>query len=157
MRVTERTRIELQVFLFSCFLNLSQYKIPLPTWKCWFQLNNSIYYIFWRINHWKYLVRRLRLPLCSHRVECNNCETGEQCGAIMHGNAVTFCEPYGPRELVSMCYLCTLFQIHCLYLLFWQQRFSYSIPIQMKCAILLMSPIANISKLGGVILVYFQM
>eukprot|EP00069_Balaena_mysticetus_P004095 bmy_17046T0 len=34
-------------------------------------------------------------------VECNNCETGEQCGAIMHGNAVTFCEPYGPRELVQ--------------------------------------------------------
>ncbi|KAK2096415.1 hypothetical protein P7K49_025449 [Saguinus oedipus] len=34
-------------------------------------------------------------------VECNNCETGEQCGAIMHGNAVTFCEPYGPRELIN--------------------------------------------------------
>ncbi|KAI4543781.1 hypothetical protein MG293_006575, partial [Ovis ammon polii] len=34
-------------------------------------------------------------------VECNNCETGEQCGAIMHGNAVTFCEPYGPRELIT--------------------------------------------------------
>ncbi|KAF6086334.1 hypothetical protein HJG60_008502 [Phyllostomus discolor] len=34
-------------------------------------------------------------------VECSNCETGEQCGAIMHGNAVTFCEPYGPRELIT--------------------------------------------------------
>ncbi|KAI4585335.1 hypothetical protein MJG53_020635 [Ovis ammon polii x Ovis aries] len=62
--------------------------------------------------------------LCSHRVECNNCETGEQCGAIMHGNAVTFCEPYGPRELVSMCYLCTLFQIHCS----GSCRYSYSDP-----------------------------
>uniref|UniRef100_A0A8C3JBP3 Reelin n=1 Tax=Calidris pygmaea TaxID=425635 RepID=A0A8C3JBP3_9CHAR len=33
--------------------------------------------------------------------ECSNCEVGEQCGVIMHGSAVTFCEPYGPRELVS--------------------------------------------------------
>lgn len=64
-------------------------------------------------------------------MECNNCETGEQCGAIMHGNAVTFCEPYGPRELVSMCYLCTLFQIHFTEFSL-QQRFSYAIPIQMK-------------------------
>ncbi|PKU41760.1 reelihypothetical protein [Limosa lapponica baueri] len=32
--------------------------------------------------------------------ECSNCEVGEQCGVIMHGSAVTFCEPYGPRELV---------------------------------------------------------
>ncbi|XP_025025138.1 reelin-like, partial [Python bivittatus] len=33
--------------------------------------------------------------------ECSNCEVGEQCGVIMHGNAVTFCEPYGPRELTT--------------------------------------------------------
>uniref|UniRef100_A0A8C3L3N6 Reelin n=1 Tax=Chrysolophus pictus TaxID=9089 RepID=A0A8C3L3N6_CHRPC len=33
--------------------------------------------------------------------ECSNCEIGEQCGVIMHGRAITFCEPYGPRELVS--------------------------------------------------------
>lgn len=38
----------------------------------------------------------------------------------MHGNAVTFCEPYGPRELVSTRYLCTLFQIHSLYWAFCQ-------------------------------------
>uniref|UniRef100_A0A8C4XXR5 Reelin n=1 Tax=Gopherus evgoodei TaxID=1825980 RepID=A0A8C4XXR5_9SAUR len=33
--------------------------------------------------------------------ECSNCEVGEQCGVIMHGSAVTFCEPYGPRELTT--------------------------------------------------------
>ncbi|KAJ6666292.1 hypothetical protein lerEdw1_000564 [Lerista edwardsae] len=33
--------------------------------------------------------------------ECSNCEVGDQCGVIMHGNAVTFCEPYGPRELIT--------------------------------------------------------
>ncbi|KAL6043496.1 hypothetical protein STEG23_013968, partial [Scotinomys teguina] len=35
--------------------------------------------------------------------ECSNCETGEQCGTVMHGKAVTFCEPYGPRELTTTC------------------------------------------------------
>ncbi|XP_077791901.1 reelin isoform X2 [Podarcis muralis] len=33
--------------------------------------------------------------------ECSNCEVGDQCGVIMHGSAVTFCEPYGPRELTT--------------------------------------------------------
>ncbi|XP_026533029.1 reelin [Notechis scutatus] len=33
--------------------------------------------------------------------ECSNCEVGDQCGVIMHGSAVTFCEPYGPRELIT--------------------------------------------------------
>uniref|UniRef100_K7F7A9 Reelin n=1 Tax=Pelodiscus sinensis TaxID=13735 RepID=K7F7A9_PELSI len=37
----------------------------------------------------------------SCRLECSHCEVGEQCGVIMHGNAVTFCEPYGPRELTT--------------------------------------------------------
>lgn len=40
----------------------------------------------------------------------------------MHGNAVTFCEPYGPRELVSMSYLCTLFQYIAFYWAFCQQK-----------------------------------
>lgn len=41
------------------------------------------------------------------RSECSNCEVGGHCGVIMHGNAATFCEPYGPRELVSGgCPLC---------------------------------------------------
>lgn len=35
------------------------------------------------------------------RSECSNCEVGGHCGVIMHGNAATFCDPYGPRELVS--------------------------------------------------------
>ncbi|KAG7257596.1 hypothetical protein CRUP_033541 [Coryphaenoides rupestris] len=25
--------------------------------------------------------------------ECNNCAVGEHCGVLMHGRAVTFCEP----------------------------------------------------------------
>ncbi|MEE6481362.1 hypothetical protein FKM82_012840 [Ascaphus truei] len=32
---------------------------------------------------------------------CSNCEVGEQCGVIMHGRAVTFCDPYGPRALIT--------------------------------------------------------
>ncbi len=42
-------------------------------------------------------------PLLSspHRSECSNCEVGEQCGVLMHGRAVTFCEPFGERELVT--------------------------------------------------------
>ncbi|XP_018421935.1 PREDICTED: reelin-like, partial [Nanorana parkeri] len=32
---------------------------------------------------------------------CRNCEVGELCGVIMHGAAVTFCDPYGPRELLT--------------------------------------------------------
>uniref|UniRef100_A0A670J7Z4 Reelin n=1 Tax=Podarcis muralis TaxID=64176 RepID=A0A670J7Z4_PODMU len=53
--------------------------------------------------------------------ECSNCEVGDQCGVIMHGSAVTFCEPYGPRELVSGCF----FQFRN-----WSGscRFSYSDP-----------------------------
>lgn len=37
-----------------------------------------------------------------YRMPCRNCEVGELCGVIMHGGAVTFCDPYGPRELVSL-------------------------------------------------------
>lgn len=36
-----------------------------------------------------------------HRSECSNCEVGEQCGVLMYGRAVTFCEPFGGRELVK--------------------------------------------------------
>ncbi|XP_051890268.1 reelin isoform X1 [Pristis pectinata] len=34
--------------------------------------------------------------------ECSHCIVGDQCGIIMHGNAITFCEPYGPRELTTV-------------------------------------------------------
>ncbi|KAF3855008.1 hypothetical protein F7725_023063 [Dissostichus mawsoni] len=34
--------------------------------------------------------------------ECSNCEVGEQCGVLMHGRAVTFCEPLGERELTTV-------------------------------------------------------
>lgn len=41
-------------------------------------------------------------PLPSpHRSECTNCAVGEQCGVLMHGRALTFCEPVGERELVK--------------------------------------------------------
>uniref|UniRef100_A0A3Q3J4K3 Reelin n=1 Tax=Monopterus albus TaxID=43700 RepID=A0A3Q3J4K3_MONAL len=33
--------------------------------------------------------------------ECSNCAVGEQCGVLMYGRAVTFCEPFGERELVT--------------------------------------------------------
>uniref|UniRef100_A0A3B3X817 Reelin n=1 Tax=Poecilia mexicana TaxID=48701 RepID=A0A3B3X817_9TELE len=33
--------------------------------------------------------------------ECSNCEVGEQCGVVLHGRAVTFCEHFGERELVT--------------------------------------------------------
>uniref|UniRef100_A0AAR2KU63 Reelin n=1 Tax=Pygocentrus nattereri TaxID=42514 RepID=A0AAR2KU63_PYGNA len=31
--------------------------------------------------------------------DCSNCEVGAQCGVLLHGKAVTFCEPLGQREL----------------------------------------------------------
>lgn len=34
--------------------------------------------------------------------ECANCDVGEQCGVLMHGRAVTFCEPFGERELFTV-------------------------------------------------------
>ncbi|TRY95474.1 hypothetical protein DNTS_000445 [Danionella cerebrum] len=33
---------------------------------------------------------------------CSNCEVGEQCGVLMHGRALSFCEPFGLRELTSV-------------------------------------------------------
>ncbi|XP_061108680.1 reelin [Conger conger] len=34
--------------------------------------------------------------------ECSNCEVGEQCGVLIHGRSVTFCEPFGQRELTTL-------------------------------------------------------
>ncbi|XP_039625794.1 reelin isoform X1 [Polypterus senegalus] len=34
--------------------------------------------------------------------DCSGCELGERCGGIMHGAAVSFCEPLGRRELVTV-------------------------------------------------------
>ncbi|XP_026788519.2 reelin isoform X1 [Pangasianodon hypophthalmus] len=33
---------------------------------------------------------------------CSNCEVGEQCGVLLYGKAVTFCEPFGERELITV-------------------------------------------------------
>uniref|UniRef100_A0AAR2ITR7 Reelin n=1 Tax=Pygocentrus nattereri TaxID=42514 RepID=A0AAR2ITR7_PYGNA len=35
-------------------------------------------------------------------VYCSNCEVGAQCGVLLHGKAVTFCEPLGQRELTTV-------------------------------------------------------
>ncbi|XP_048861285.1 reelin-like [Brienomyrus brachyistius] len=32
---------------------------------------------------------------------CSGCEVGERCGVLMHGRAVTFCDPLGQRELIT--------------------------------------------------------
>uniref|UniRef100_A0A3B3TAH0 Reelin n=1 Tax=Paramormyrops kingsleyae TaxID=1676925 RepID=A0A3B3TAH0_9TELE len=32
---------------------------------------------------------------------CSACEVGERCGVLMHGRAVTFCDPLGQRELIT--------------------------------------------------------
>nr|XP_060484465.1 reelin [Panthera onca] len=61
-------------------------------------------------------------------VECNNCEIGEQCGAIMHGNAVTFCEPYGPRELITTSLNTTTASVLQFSIGSGSCRFSYSDP-----------------------------
>ncbi|KAL6479145.1 hypothetical protein MHYP_G00125780 [Metynnis hypsauchen] len=34
--------------------------------------------------------------------DCSNCEVGTQCGVLLHGKAVTFCEPLGQRELTTV-------------------------------------------------------
>ncbi|KAG8439950.1 hypothetical protein GDO86_005931 [Hymenochirus boettgeri] len=44
----------------------------------------------------------LNIKICLCRLQCRNCEVGEQCGIIMHGGTVSFCEPYGPRELITV-------------------------------------------------------
>ncbi|KAM7316009.1 hypothetical protein ACRRTK_024689 [Alexandromys fortis] len=73
-------------------------------------------------------------PVCSgavyqiQGVECSNCETGEQCGTIMHGNAVTFCEPYGPRELTTTCLNTTTASVLQFSIGSGSCRFSYSDP-----------------------------
>lgn len=56
----------------------------------------------------QFLISILNMVCSSCRYECSSCEVGEQCGVIMHGNAVTFCEPYGPRELVGEGWNCRL-------------------------------------------------
>uniref|UniRef100_A0A3Q2U7U2 Reelin n=1 Tax=Fundulus heteroclitus TaxID=8078 RepID=A0A3Q2U7U2_FUNHE len=46
----------------------------------------------------------LAQQLCEQggRSECSNCEVGEQCGVLMHGRGVTFCEHFGERELTTV-------------------------------------------------------
>lgn len=159
MRVTERTRIELQVFLFSCFLNCHKYKIPLPTWKCWFQLNNSIYYIFlsdkplcatsssqtevafcvpigWSLQ----ITVRLRTVWCNYAWQC--CHLLWAIWSKRIGKYVLFM--YIIPNTLSL-------------LSFWQQRFSYSIPPDENVQYYLWVLLQISQKLEGVILVYFQM
>ncbi|XP_005995356.1 reelin isoform X2 [Latimeria chalumnae] len=61
--------------------------------------------------------------------ECSNCEVGEQCGVIMHGNAVTFCEPYGARELTTVAMNTTTASVLQFSMGSGTCRFSYSDPI----------------------------
>lgn len=59
------------------------------------------------VSNMQSLVSILNTVCSPCRSECSNCEVGQHCGVIMHGNAATFCEPYGPRELVSEgCLVC---------------------------------------------------
>uniref|UniRef100_A0A3B5MEA1 Reelin n=1 Tax=Xiphophorus couchianus TaxID=32473 RepID=A0A3B5MEA1_9TELE len=44
----------------------------------------------------------LAQQLCEQGSECSNCEVGEQCGVLLHGRAVTFCEHFGERELTTV-------------------------------------------------------
>ncbi|KAJ7407130.1 hypothetical protein WISP_128431 [Willisornis vidua] len=60
--------------------------------------------------------------------ECSSCEVGEHCGVIMHGNAVTFCEPYGPRELTTTGLNTTTASVLQFSLGSGSCRFSYSDP-----------------------------
>ncbi|XP_033017520.1 reelin isoform X2 [Lacerta agilis] len=60
--------------------------------------------------------------------ECSNCEVGDQCGVIMHGSAVTFCEPYGPRELTTNCLNTTTASVLQFSIGSGSCRFSYSDP-----------------------------
>ncbi|NXS29928.1 RELN protein, partial [Pomatostomus ruficeps] len=61
-------------------------------------------------------------------LECSNCEVGEHCGVIMHGNAATFCEPYGPRELTTTGLNTTTASVLQFSLGSGSCRFSYSDP-----------------------------
>uniref|UniRef100_A0A8C6XTW2 Reelin n=1 Tax=Naja naja TaxID=35670 RepID=A0A8C6XTW2_NAJNA len=60
--------------------------------------------------------------------ECSNCEVGDQCGVIMHGSAVTFCEPYGPRELITNALNTTTASVLQFSIGSGSCRFSYSDP-----------------------------
>ncbi|KAF7246760.1 Reelin [Varanus komodoensis] len=61
--------------------------------------------------------------------ECSNCDVGDQCGVIMHGSAVTFCEPYGPRELTTNGLNTTTASVLQFSIGSGSCRFSYSDPI----------------------------
>uniref|UniRef100_A0A3B3HK60 Reelin n=1 Tax=Oryzias latipes TaxID=8090 RepID=A0A3B3HK60_ORYLA len=59
--------------------------------------------------------------------ECSNCEVGEQCGVLMHGRALTFCEPFGERRLTTVA-LNTSTASVLQFALSGSCRFSYSDP-----------------------------
>ncbi|XP_064807239.1 reelin-like isoform X2 [Oncorhynchus masou masou] len=60
--------------------------------------------------------------------ECSNCEVGEQCGVLMHGRAVTFCEPFRERELTTVPLNTTTASVLQFALGSGTCRFSYSDP-----------------------------
>ncbi|XDV29817.1 hypothetical protein PO909_032854, partial [Leuciscus waleckii] len=60
--------------------------------------------------------------------DCSNCEVGEQCGALMHGRAVTFCEPFGQRDLTSVALNMSAASVLQFALGSGSCRFSYSDP-----------------------------
>ncbi|XP_071271970.1 reelin-like [Salvelinus alpinus] len=60
--------------------------------------------------------------------ESSNGEVGEQCGVLMHGRAVTFCEPFGERELISVPLNTTTASVLQFALGSGSCRFSYSDP-----------------------------
>ncbi|MCI4379295.1 hypothetical protein PGIGA_G00226400 [Pangasianodon gigas] len=59
---------------------------------------------------------------------CSNCEVGEQCGVLLYGKAVTFCEPFGERELITVALNTSTASVLQFALGSGSCRFSYSDP-----------------------------
>ncbi|XP_072551813.1 reelin-like isoform X2 [Salminus brasiliensis] len=60
--------------------------------------------------------------------DCSNCVVGEQCGVLLHGKAVTFCEPFGKRELTTVALNTSTASVLQFALGSGSCRFSYSDP-----------------------------
>ncbi|KAM9481369.1 reelin [Clarias gariepinus] len=79
---------------------------------------------------------------------CSNCEVGEQCGVLLFSKAVTFCKPFGKRELVTVALNTSTASVLQFALGSGSCRFSSSDPsIIVSCRLNILSDWATLEKI----------